>query len=503
MRGNASAMVRVCNEFDVVETVRLANRWRIPLTVVSGKTSLTGASVPLGGVILDVSDLDRIDAEDPCVAGPGIVLKRYKELVNAAGLFYPPDPTSEDSCTLGGNVACNASGPLSYLYGPTRDYIQGMKIVLPAGPVLEIRRGQVTSHRGLVTIPAKMTTPHLQEDLAIPVPTSRNMDWNYCKNTVGLFSAEPLDLVDLFIGTEGITGVLVQVETKLLQRRNPFFSLMLYLPSRGLATECVKLLYNLKQVFRDERPVALQDVRKALSSITGSADPPSAEDFRFVIPSCMEWLGSSVGPLLPPDRSARLHDSYGCLYVEQEYDDPEDLFVRISQWSDLVELFNRGRLTGESRRVETEVAHDETAIRKMKKDRQSVPEKLNESIRPGMVKVAADFAVPRDRIDDLLRMYDEQLPAGKSYVFGHIGNAHLHANIIAENREELEEYRMLLRRMSETICGMGGSISGEHGIGKLKRESLELMVGKEGLAEIRTIKALLDPHLILNRGNIV
>ena len=132
-----------------------------------------------------------------------------------------------------------------------------------------------------------------------------------------------------------------------------------------------------------------------------------------------------------------------------------------------------------------------------------MPEKLNELIRPGMVKIGTDFAVPMEHLGRLLKLYDETLPAGKSYVFGHIGNAHIHSNILAENSEELESYRSLSRKLALEVCKLGGSVSGEHGIGKLKRELLEVMLGAAGINEIRRIKRILDPNLILNANNMV
>jgi D-lactate dehydrogenase (cytochrome) len=119
------------------------------------------------------------------------------------------------------------------------------------------------------------------------------------------------------------------------------------------------------------------------------------------------------------------------------------------------------------------------------------------------MKIGMDFAVPMQHLGKLLKLYDDSLPKGKSYVFGHIGNAHLHSSILAEDAHELESYRSLTRNLAAEVCKLGGSISGEHGIGKLKHELLEIMLGTEGIDEIRRIKRILDPNLILNIGNMV
>jgi len=102
-----------------------------------------------------------------------------------------------------------------------------------------------------------------------------------------------------------------------------------------------------------------------------------------------------------------------------------------------------------------------------------------------------------------MALYDEKLPRGQSYVFGHIGNAHIHSNMLPGNQTEADRFRAIYRDMAREICAMGGSISGEHGIGKLKREYLEIMLGREGVQEIRKIKGVLDPNGILNAHDVI
>ncbi len=234
-----------------MDLVKAANRHRVRLTVVSGKTSLTGVAVPQGGVVVELKGLNSIDPEEPAIVGPGMILKDYRDRLRLKGLFYPPDPTSEESCTIGGNVACNASGALSYLYGPTRDYVSGLKVLLPTGAILDIDRGQVASSRGMFVVPAELITDGGSKPLEIPVPRTGSTPWRVCKSSAGLFSSDPMDLVDLFIGSEGILGIFLQVRTRLLPRRNPYFALMLSMPSRELTCRAVRLLDSFKRCFYD------------------------------------------------------------------------------------------------------------------------------------------------------------------------------------------------------------------------------------------------------------
>jgi D-lactate dehydrogenase (cytochrome) len=500
--GQACGLVHCRDERDVICALKTANKLRIPLTVVSGKTSLTGAPVPLEGIILDVRGLAHIDPYDSTLVGPGVVLRQYEDHVASKGLFYPPDPTSKDSCTFGGNVACNASGPLSYLYGPTRNYVQGLRIALPTGPVLEVERGQIISKERVLRVPAHLLSPQTAEDILIPVPKRAGPDWSFCKNAAGLYASEPMDLVDLFIGSEGILGIVLQIKTRLLARRKPYFSLMLHLPTREQTVRLVKLLDKFKQYFHDGERGLRPEVEGLLANSPGRPSISDLEQLRGVVPSCMEWFGMSVAPLLSEDRAEKLKGHYGCLYVEQEYPEAEDPMERASQWALLLDMLHASEGDA-SPPIEAEVALDENQIRKMRRDRQTVPEKLGELIRPGMVKIGMDFAVPMEHLGKLLTLYDDSLPKRKSYVFGHIGNAHLHSNILAENSDELESYRSLTRKLASEVCKLGGSVSGEHGIGKLKHELLEIMLGAEGIDEIRRIKRILDPNLILNIGNMV
>jgi D-lactate dehydrogenase (cytochrome) len=500
--GHASALARIREVRPLLDLVKAANKHCVKITIVSGKTSLTGAAVPLEGVVVDLKGLDFIDQDDPSVVGPGVILKDYKNYVHLKGLFYPPDPTSEESCTIGGNVACNASGALSYFYGPTRDYVSGLKVLLPTGAILDIDRGQVTSSHGLFRIPAALLTDNDSNPLNIPAPKRGSPPWRICKSSAGLYSSEPMDLVDLFIGSEGILGIFLQVRTRLLPRRDPYFALMLSMPSREVTCTLVKMLDSFKCCFHDNEPSARDRIEQAQQSMTDRGTLFWPERFGRVVPSCMEWFGGSVATLLPYERFRRLGSLYGALYVEQEYREGDDPLEIAGAWADLVKLFNVARNPAQPP-IDTQVALDEEQIRRWRNDRKTIPEKLNESIRPGLVKVGMDYAVPMDHLEDLLKLYDDTLPPGKSFVFGHIGNAHLHANVLPENSKELESCRNLNRTLADRVCKMGGTVSGEHGIGKMKHDALRTMLGDEGIEEIRSIKRLLDPNSILNIGNMV
>ena len=453
--GHAESLITVYTEYDVTKAILLCNETHTPLTVVSGKTSLTGAPVPLGGTVLDIKKLNSMNSDDPYKVGPGAILRDYKNFVDSIGLFYPPDPTSEDSCTIGGNVACNASGALSYLYGPTRHYIQGLRIVLPTGVILNLRRGDVFSDEGVFRIPKGILEPHPENELLIRAPSWKTPPWSILKNTAGFYAADHMDLVDLFIGSEGILGVIVEITTKLLKKRRPFFSMIIYLPDREITVgfvETVNLLTHLNSPFSNTTPDI--DSNNKIPHVH-SFNEIDYSSFRLIVPSCMEWFGCSTASLLPDESRKHLMESYGAVFVEQEYDNPEQMIESASQWSKLIDQFNL--ICGDkSERIRTQVALDSQQSRAFRNLRQSVPEKLNERIHPGFIKMGSDFSVPTDKLEDLLKMYDECLPLGHSYVFGHIGNSHVHANILPGTQVELETAEQIMLEMSKQVLSLVG-----------------------------------------------
>lgn len=500
--GWADVLITAYTEVDVQNAISLCDETETPITVVSGKTSLTGAPVPSGGVILDVKNLNNINPSLPNKVGPGAILKNYKDFVDSVGLFFPPDPTSEDSCTIGGNVACNASGALSYLYGPTRNYIEGLRVILPTAVTINLQRGVVFSDNGVFRIPKGIAYPYPENEMLIPAPSWKTESWTILKNTAGFYASDRMDLVDLFIGSEGILGVIVEITTKLLKRRRSYFSLIIYLPDRETTVYFVKALNMLKKLNTSSRNLNPDNIPQKMSFNAQLLSSLNCSKFPLIIPSCMEWFGNSTASLLPHNYSKLLRDSYGAIFIEQEYDDQEQMLQTVTQWSELIEQFNL--ICGEkSGGIKTQVALDIQQSRAFKNLRQSVPEKLNDRIHQGFTKIGSDFSVPPGRLEDLLKMYDDQLPRGSSYVFGHIGNSHIHANIVPGTKAELWAAQQIMFEMSQQIVALGGSIAGEHGIGKIKSKYLEMAVGKETVRKMKQIKRCLDPKNILNRNTLL
>src|SRR5690349_16789353 len=188
---------------EVAEVLAAANLDRTPVTISGAGTGTVGGRVPFGGIVLATDRLNRIksiEADDHgggrAVAEAGVILADFQRAVDQKGLLYPPDPT-ERGAFLGGTVATNASGARTFKYGPTRNYIERLKVVLASGEVLDLRRGE-------------------RDFLDIPVPTYRRPATR--KNATGYFVAPDMDALDLFIGSEGTLAVICEIETRLVPK---------------------------------------------------------------------------------------------------------------------------------------------------------------------------------------------------------------------------------------------------------------------------------------------
>src|ERR1044072_5112246 len=194
---------------DVSDTLARANHDRIPVTVSGAGTGTVGGRVAFGGTVLATDKLNHIKSIDPAgfaVVEAGGMLADLQRAVDQQGLLYPPDPT-ERGCFVGGNVATNASGARTFKYGPTRNYIRRLKVVLASGVVIDLRRGDVRAGaNGRIRIGSiDLTLPHFH------MPATR-------KNATGYFIAPEMDAIELFIGSEGTLGVICEIEVRLLPK---------------------------------------------------------------------------------------------------------------------------------------------------------------------------------------------------------------------------------------------------------------------------------------------
>lgn len=422
LAGTADRLYRPRRTEEVAEILTECQARAVPVTVSARRTSTTGAPVPMGGAVLSTENLARTYALDD-VEG-GVLLGEFQAAVEAAGRFFPPDPTSRKECSVGGAIACNASGSRSFKYGPVRPWVESVEAVLADGTVVHADR----------------STP-----LPWPVP-----QWEepHVKTAAGLYPAT--NLLDLLIGSEGVLGVITRAKLRLTALPASVVALLAFLPTRE------SLLAFLPRA-RALGPRAIESFdRRALDFVRGRLpDVPEADC------AVMVEIESDGEPPLDP-------------------------------WFDL--LGDVGALLDQSL-----VATDDAQLAKLHALRHALPASVNEFIaRHGVQKVGTDFSVPPDRLGELLALYDAVPMA--SVCFGHIGDSHLHLNLLPRDADELARARALYFDLAKAAVAMGGSVSGEHGIGRLKKAHLALMVPPTVIDGWKALKARVDPAGILGRG---
>ena len=462
----------------------------IPVTVNAARTGVCGGGVPEGGWVVSLERFPGIMGigkdekgyyvrTGPCVPVrelcDTVLMKRLDGLEDltedACGefrrdpgkYFYPVDPTEMDG-SIGGNIATNASGPRTLKYGPTRNWVKSIDVVFPYGRRMHIERGKHFAYDRRFDC----FIDGIRLDLRIP-----DYDFNTdVKNAAGLYSRDGMDLIDLFIGSEGILGTIVQAEVRLTEW-HPLLSCIMFMPDDGSA---LRLIRDIKH--SDVSPEFLEYFD------TGSVD--------LIRGSC----GSDPTLLRPPDgkRSA--------VFVDLAMDGSLD--GSLESVSGMME-----RLGGDP--GETWVGHDEDDRRRMFEFRHHVPKAIFDYVAglkgemPAINKMGTDMSVPEGASDEMMGIYKRELDAsGLEYViFGHMGDCHPHVEIILKDMDDLAKAREVYDVLAEHAYRLGGSPSAEHGIGKLKRKYIGMMYGGSGIGAIQRIKLRFDPAYILNRGDMV
>jgi D-lactate dehydrogenase (cytochrome) len=463
---------------DVAAILRDADEQKMPVTVSGARTGTVGGAIPFGGFVISMERMNKIIGVDKnagtATVQPGVILGDLQKAVDADGLFYPPDPT-EWSCQIGGTVATNASGSRSFKYGATRNFVERLKVVLADGDMIDLRRGEIKADESGMLV---LTTLEGRE-IQVKVPTYKRPQVR--KNVSGYFAEPAMDAIDLFIGSEGTLGVIVEIELSLLSKPRGFFSGIVFFETHGALLEFVDEARDLSfAARRNPAPAASgSDLRPA----------PDASLIEYFDDRALKFISEKF-PEVPPEMA-------GAIYFEQETNEgSEDALLEA--WNALLEKHNADL---ESSWFTTTDADNE----KMREFRHALPVSVNERIvRSGQRKVGTDMSVPDDNFLDFLRLYKRVLnESGLDHViFGHIGDCHLHANILPKNDDEATRARHLYGRFVADAIMLGGTVSAEHGIGKLKRKYLNVMMGERYLSEMAAVKKAFDPKGILGRGNM-
>jgi D-lactate dehydrogenase (cytochrome) len=441
-------------------------------------------------VVLATDKLDRIREivhDDPsggyAVVEGGVILGDLQRAVDSEGLLYPPDPT-EGSCFLGGNVATNASGARTFKYGPTRNYVERLQIALATGEVIDIRRGQLHSdENGKVTIPLPSG-----KSIATQLPTYRMPQVR--KHASGYYVAPGMDVIDLFIGSEGTLGVILEVEVKLLPKPAGLMSGVVFFTTEEDLLGFVREARERSLANRGTSPTVREGVQDRGTS-------PTVREGSVIDARALEYFDIESLRFLRQKYETIPTETTGAIFFEQETTSTtEDSLM--TEWLSLLERHKA--LADESWFATSEA--DQAGLREF---RHALPVLMNEWFaRHNQRKISTDMSVPDEAFAGMLRFYEDSLRGGnlRYTIFGHIGDNHVHVNILPRDDDEAARAREIYRTFIHRAVEVGGTISAEHGIGKLKREYLRELYGDDHLREMAEMKRAFDPAGILGRGNM-
>lgn len=410
---------------EVSRVVAYANSKHISITAIGAQTGLSGGALSVfGGIGLSMKRFDRIlDIDErnyQATVEPGVITQVFYNACKEKGLFYPPDPSSWGSCTLGGNLAYNSGGPKAVKYGVTNQYVLNLEVVLPNGEVI----------------------------------------WtgaNVLKNSTGY------NLTQLMVGSEGTLGIITKAVFKLIP--HPTEDLTLLVPFTSAEKACAAV----EAIFR--------------AGIT----PAGME---FMEKDAIDWTLKYVNDVQVPTGD----DIQAHLLIELDGNSQEQLFQDAEKIAEIVEDYD----AKEALLADSQAQRD--ALWKLRR-------RVGEAVKSHSIYKEEDTVVPRAELPLLLKGVKEigDKYGFKSVCYGHAGDGNLHVNIVkADMSDEAwnDELPKGIREIFELVKSLGGTISGEHGIGWVQKNYLDVVFNSANMAAQKAIKKALDPNGILNPGKI-
>ncbi len=421
----AEVILKPSSVKEISQIAKICNEHIIPLTVRGAGTGLSGGALPIkGGVLLSMEKFNKIIKIDErnlqATVEPGVINYEFQEAVKQVGLFYPPDPASWGSCSLGGNIAHSSGGPKAVKYGTTRDYVLNLEIVLPNGEII----------------------------------------WtgaNTLKYSTGY------NLTHLMVGSEGTLCIVTKIVFKLITL--PKHDLLMLVPFISAELAC-----------------------KAVAEVFKAGINPSAME--FMEKDAIDWSIKYSGEL-----SFKVKPEWQALLIVEV--DGNNLDVLMSDCEIISSVMQQNQC---DEILFADSAEQKNAIWKIRR-------KVGEAVKSNSVYKEEDTVVPRAELPILLKGVKA---IGKKYGFnsvcyGHAGDGNLHVNIIKGALSDQAWNIDLPNAISEIfeLCkSLGGTISGEHGIGLVQKNYLPIVFSPYHLQLMKDIKKVFDPNYILNPGKI-
>jgi D-lactate dehydrogenase (cytochrome) len=490
--GRAAGLVRVASEAEAAALLRATAGRGSKILPQAARSSLTGGAIPHGEVVVSVEALRetgsvrRAAGGARATFGAGVRLRELQEAVAAEGFYYPPVPTHQEAM-IGGSASTNAGGAATFKYGVTREWIHALRVLLFNGDLLAIERGQAVARPG-ETFRIGLTDG---SELAVPVPDYRLPDLK--KISAGYFAADPLDLVDLFVGSEGTLGLITAVTVELVPRPPAVVTGLVFLPDEGAAFDLATELRLAAQSARDRGDLAGPDVRA----------------IEWMDPNCLEILRRHDEARR---RRIRLPEAAraGVLF-EMELAEPTDneraqeqLATALDGGSaerddGLIRLFRVLRDHDAVDDLEFAFPEDGRRHQALVELREAVPQRVGELMgrTPGVVKMGGDLIVPFERLREMMHVYADGFERrGLAYaVWGHLGDGNLHPNAMPRTEGEWSLAVDALMEFADEAVRRGGCPLSEHGVGRspLKQCLLRRFLGDAAVEQMRRIKRALDP----------
>jgi len=435
-QGHADKILIPETEAELVSILRQAQESVTPVTIAGGGSGLTGGRVPEGGWCVSLEKFNRLEVrEGLAVCGAGVILRDLHAAARRSGQFYPPDPT-ETMAAIGGTIACNACGSRSFMYGATRRWIQRLRVALMDGRVLDVRRGdKIDFEVGVVHRPS--STKH-----SAGYPLEAGMDW-----------------IDLFAGSEGTLGVVIEAELELLPLPKEMLNGIVFFAQDEDALHAVEAWRRIPGLrmleYADEPSLAL--IRDAFGDVPKTA--------------------------------------VACVIVEQIVESD----AAVDEWVERLE-------SDHAMAEQSWFGSGEADRERFRQFRHALPERVISLVRQmGFPKLGSDFSVPVDKNREMLDYYRDEIKKrfdSPFAIFGHIGDAHVHVNLFPSSDAMITEGKKLMDDFARKSVALGGTVAAEHGLGKRKRHFLPFLYSEAEIEAMKAVKLRLDPKWLLGRGNL-
>jgi D-lactate dehydrogenase (cytochrome) len=477
--GHAIGVVFPRTPDEVAEVLRNADA----VLPIGAQSSLTGGATPMGELVLSTSKMRRVidTTATHVTVEPGVTIAELQDHLAACGAWFPPAPTFTGACT-GGIVATNAAGPATFKYGSTRDWVDGLVVVLADGTVLDLKRGRSRA-RG-----RQLEIPTVHGSVLVPIPSYAMP--RVAKRSAGYYAAEGMDPIDLFIGSEGSLGVITQVTFRILS------------PAPQTALALIPCTSHATWQVNDDAGIDVAAIehmdRRSLEILR--EDGVDAKN-HVAFPS-----GTALALLVQLELAVGMTAEAAYADIENALGDAVSdtslgRFCRLLDGTGLLDATELA-MPGDRRRAEQLVAI-----------REGVPAGVNQrvgdakrDIDPRIEKTAADMVVPFDRVGEMSEVYRRGFASrGLDFaIWGHLSDGNVHPNVIPRSFEDVRKGKEPILGFGREVARLGGCPLAEHGVGRspVKQALLRQLYGDRGIEEMRAVKRALDPGSKLAPGVI-